>query len=287
MTLRGKKPETLNRRLKMLLSGHAGVGKTIAAIQMPKPYIIDTESGSVHYGEMIEKSGGCVFQTGDVDDVIEEVRNLISEKHDYLTLVIDPVTTLYSDAVDRAEKQVGNEFGRHYQQAGKQFKRLCNLLTSPMLDMNVIVTAHEKNEYGDEMKVIGKTFDGFKKLDYIFDLWLQLSRDRSNAARTAFVAKTRLSEFPDMDEFAWSYEALAAKFGKNKLETGVENTKLATPDQVRSFNFLISKLSEDEIKALKIDKAMKGVADPSDLAEARIVKAIEMIETYNKQASAS
>ena len=44
-------------------------------------------------------------------------------------------------------------------------KHLLSLLLR--LDMNVIITAHSKNEYGNNMVVLGQTFDCYKKLDYL------------------------------------------------------------------------------------------------------------------------
>jgi GTPase SAR1 family protein len=44
MALRAKKPEAVEKRLKALFYGSAGVGKTTAAIQFPRPYLIDTTS---------------------------------------------------------------------------------------------------------------------------------------------------------------------------------------------------------------------------------------------------
>lgn len=285
MALRGKKPEDRKQRLKLLLSGEAGVGKTTAALQMPRPYIIDTEQGSVHYGEMIEKAGGVVFESNSVEDVIREVRSLMSEPHDYVTLVIDPITTLFNDAVDEGERKVGNEFGRHYGYANKLFKRLCNLLTA--IDMNVIITAHEKNEYGEKLEVIGKTFDGYKKLDYIFDLWLRLSRDRKNHARNAETRKTRLAEFPDGEVFPWNYEELSKRYGAERLEKGVQAVDLATPDQIERFTFLCNQIGEQGVKALKIDKALATVEDVADLTSERIAKAIELIEQYRATQAAA
>ena len=43
MALRAKKPEQIRKRLKLLMYAASGVGKTTAAIQFPKAYIIDTE----------------------------------------------------------------------------------------------------------------------------------------------------------------------------------------------------------------------------------------------------
>ena len=281
MTLRGKKPEDRKQRLKLLLSGEAGVGKTTAAIQMPRPYIIDTEAGSLHYGETIERAGGAVFETTKVDEVIAEVRALMTEPHDYLTLIIDPITTVYTELLDEGERQVGTDFGRHYGYANKYFKRLCNLLTT--IDMNVVITAHEKNEYGDRLEVIGKTFDGYKKLDYVFDLWLQLERQKKNGKngkRIATVRKTRIGEFPDQDRFEWSYEAIKQRYGAERLEKGVQQVELAKEDQVERFRYLISQLSAEEVKRLKIDKALATVEDVSDLSADRIARGIKLIEEY-------
>lgn len=276
--LRGKKPEDRKQRLKLLLSGPAGVGKTTAAIQMPRPYLIDTEAGSVHYGDTIEKSGGAVFESSDIDDVIAEVRTLYTEKHDFLTLVIDPITTLFNNAVDEAEKRVGNEFGRHYGEANKKFKRLSSLLTG--IDMNVIVTAHEKNEYGEDMKVIGKTFDGYKKLDYDFDLWLQLSRERGQKERRAMVFKTRLAEFEDQSVFPWSYSEIVKRYGKDRLEKGMAPQVLADASQVATFERLLSRLTDDEQKKLGIPAAFKKLGEPADWPAERMAKCIENIEQH-------
>ena len=46
MALRGKKPEAVEKRMKALFFGPAGVGKTTAAIQFPAPYLIDTDRGA-------------------------------------------------------------------------------------------------------------------------------------------------------------------------------------------------------------------------------------------------
>jgi flagellar biosynthesis GTPase FlhF len=46
MALRAKKPEAVEKRLKLFMYGPAGVGKTTAAIQFPNAYIIDCEKGT-------------------------------------------------------------------------------------------------------------------------------------------------------------------------------------------------------------------------------------------------
>jgi hypothetical protein len=44
------------------------------------------------------------------------------------------------------------------------------------LDMNVIVTAHAKTEYGANLSKLGYTFDGWRQLDYWFDLVVELGK---------------------------------------------------------------------------------------------------------------
>jgi GTPase SAR1 family protein len=97
MALKGRKPELIQKRLKMLVYGPAGVGKTTAAIQFPKPYLIDTERGAENesYVKALEAAHGVYMFTNDPDELISEVRTLISEKHPYRTLVIDPLTTIF------------------------------------------------------------------------------------------------------------------------------------------------------------------------------------------------
>ncbi|HYE20074.1 MAG TPA: AAA family ATPase, partial [Tepidisphaeraceae bacterium] len=143
--LRAKKPEAVQKRLKLFMFGPAGVGKTTAALNFPNAYIIDGERGTENYEKIINASGSMVFQTTQVEDVITEVKSLLTEKHEFRTLIIDPITILYNDLLDRSEAKVGSDFGRHYGAANKQMKRLSSLIMA--LDLNVVVTAHAKKEY--------------------------------------------------------------------------------------------------------------------------------------------
>lgn len=290
MALRGKKPDDRKQRLKLLLYGPAGVGKTTAACQMPKPYIIDTEQGSVHYGELVEKAGGAVAELSDMSEIIAEVRQLMTEPHDYLTLVIDPITTAYHAAADEGERVVGTEFHKHYKQyADKFMRRLMDLVAR--IDMNVVVTAHSKNQWGKDEKgdptIIGTTFDGGAKLDYQFDLCLMLDRVDGGTGRSATVTKTRLAEFPDQESFTWSYAEIVKRYGKDRLEKGVKCASLATPDQVAQFTRLFDRLTEPERKALKLSKALKDYGDPADWPADRMAAALQHIEKHMTAASAA
>ena len=207
--LRARKPEAVQKRLKLFMFGPAGVGKTTAAIQFPNSYIIDCERGVENYDKLVTSSGSAVFQSNDIHEVIGEVKALLTEKHDYRTLVIDPITTVYNDLLDKCELKVGADFGRHYGAANKEMKRLANLILA--LDMNVVITAHAKTEYGQNLTKLGYTFDGWRQLDYWFDLVIELNK--KGKKRSAHVVKTRLEQFPDDDMFEWSYDAIKKRYG--------------------------------------------------------------------------
>lgn len=234
--LRARKPEAVRKRLKFFMFGPAGVGKTTAAIQFPNSYIIDCERGTENYDKLVAASGSAVFQTTDINEVIAEVKSLLTEKHDYRTLVIDPITTVYNDLLEKCELKVGTDFGRHYAEANKTMKRLANLIMA--LDMNVVVTAHAKTEYGPNLTKLGYTFDGWRQLDYWFDLVVELRK--KGKKRLAQVVKTRVESFPDEDVFEWSYDAIKKRFDVETLEKPAEAVQLASPQQIHELRELLN-----------------------------------------------
>lgn len=260
MALRAKKPELIEKRLKALFYGMAGVGKTTAAISFPKPYLIDTERGSENdqYIRLLEKNGGAIFQTSDFDELLIEIKALLTEKHDYKTLIIDPLTTLYNDLLDKAAIKVGSEFGRHYGEANKSMKHLLNLLLR--LDMNVIITSHAKNEYGQNLIVLGQTFDCYKKLDYLFDLVFEIQKRGSE--RVGIVKKTRVEKFGDGEAFPFSYDTIADKYGRHILERNAVAIELATTEQIAELKRLIELLKiTDDVITKWLDKAQASSFD--------------------------
>jgi hypothetical protein len=248
MALRGTKPKAVQKRLKALFFGPAGVGKTTAAIQFPQPYLIDTERGAENdqYVKLLEASGGAYFSTSDFDDMLREVTSLLTEQHDYRTVIIDPLTVVYNDLLDKSAKSLatredpeGTAFGRHRAKADRQVKHLLNLLLR--LDMNVIITAHAKVVWGDGMVRLGNTFDCYAKLDYLFDLVFELQK--RGTERVGIVRKTRIEGFPEAETFPFTYAEIARRYGADVLEQRSKPQELAKPEDAAELRRLIEVLN--------------------------------------------
>ena len=236
MALRARKPETVEKRLKLFLFGEHKVGKTIAALQFPQAYLVDTEHGAEEkqYVAAMLKAGSVYFASNDGDEIMTELRALHTDKHQHRTLIIDPITTVYDDMLERAEAKVGTEFGRHYGVANTAMKRMMNLIMR--LDMNVIMTAYAKTEYGQNLAKLGTTFDGWKRLPYIFDLilWMEARPTETPTAprRVVTVKGSRIEAFPLGDCFDWTYAEFNRRYGGANLEREHKPEALATPEQI-------------------------------------------------------
>lgn len=260
MALRGKKPEVVQKRLKALFYGPAGAGKTTAAIQFPKPYLIDTEKGAENekYVDLLNKSGGAYFFTTDFDDMLREVTSLLSEKHEYRTVIIDPLTVPYNDLLDKwatalttKEDPTGTSFSRHKGPADRKVKHLLTMLLR--LDMNVIITSHAKTKWdkggGKDLIDAGQTYDCYAKLDYLFDLVFEI-QPRGDK-RVGIVKKTRHEGFPHLDTFPFEYAEIAKRYGREVLERDAKAIPLATAEQVAELTRLTTLLN---VPAATIEK---------------------------------
>lgn len=286
MALKGKIPEPTEKRLKCLFYGTAGVGKTTAAIQFPRPYLIDTERGAENdqYVEMLRSKGGAYMFTTDPDELIAEVTALLSEKHEYRTLVIDPLTVIYNDLVDSSAEKNGTEFGRHKIEPDRKIKHLLKLLLK--LDMNVVITSHAKGKWvrsrdakGKEVAVQeGNTFDCYGRIDYMFDLMFEV--EKRGKDRVGVVRKTRVKAFPEGDVFPFSYDEIANRYGREVLERDAVAVPLVTPEQLAELREILDNRKDGE----DLTAAALKRADVDDLSELTQEQASKWIDALNKKA---
>lgn len=258
MALRAKPPEASQKRLKMLVYGPPGVGKTIAALAFQNAYIIDTEKGTDFYADSINKSGSVVFQSNNSDEIKEELKTLLTTKHPYRVLLIDPITQVYNACQEkwtrifekhaRTEKEATlQDFGpRYWGRVKSEMKAIDRLMMS--LDMSVIITSHQKDIYGPGMQKIGVGPDAMKGSEYLFDYVFELKNIDGKRVAVTIKERSEIGQNKFPPEFEWNYEAFRKFYGAEILEKDSTPVKLAAPEQVAKTLKLLEvvNVSQDE-----------------------------------------
>jgi hypothetical protein len=257
MPLRATAPHPVEKRLKMFLFGPPGSRKTTSAIQFPQSVLIDMERGSEDYLKSIKKAGSIVLQTTNPDEVRDEIKTLLTEKHEYRTLILDPVTIFYEGLQDKwtrlFEKHTDNEKNKELQDFGmrywgrvkSEYKSMLRMLLK--LDMNIIMTAHQKDIYGSNMSKVGVGPDSMKGDNYFFDNVFQLSVGGGKAIATTIKQRSEPLDPPKFPEqFEWSYENFLKFYGKDIIERQAVPVAMASPAQVEEIKRLVSLVNIDE-----------------------------------------
>ena len=115
---------------------------------------------------------------------------------------------------------------------------------------------------------VGYTYDGQEKLEY--DLHLALRIARVGDSRYAYIGKSRLRGFREYDNFDWSYQEFASRYGQDVIERDTEKLVLATSEQIDELNRLLAivKMPDDwqgkVLKAALVDEWEEMDADKMD-----------------------
>lgn len=198
-----KPAEQVSPRVKCLVYGAPGVGKTYLALTAPGPIaVIDTEGGTAFYANRVGQNGLSPFDvlpTKTFAQVEQAIAYLRTVPGAYQTLVVDPVTVLYEtlqDAAQHRRAQTRNDAEADlemldWQRIKRAYKRLMTDLVN--LPMHVVVTAREGDiteMRGKERIKIGFKPDAEKNTGYYFDTILRLVA-AGQGKREAIVEKDR------------------------------------------------------------------------------------------------
>ena len=257
------------KRLKAFFYGAPGVGKTILSLHFPGVTLIDLERGTDHYGGQFTFSK---LPTVSIDEITAAVKWLHENQHDYRTLVIDPLTVywdmvqtkwagIFGRKANPKDKNAGDAYTfdpKDHKPMKDDFRKFLRLLAD--LDMNVIGTAHEKDEYSETqfMSKVGKTFDCEKHAGHFFDVLGRIYIG-PKGARMIHVLKDRTNALPKED-FPADFSQVEACLGKDKLEAKAVPVP-AAPVFIRA-----TQEHQDEFRALA---AKAGYTGPTALADAK------------------
>lgn len=255
--MRGKKPELIKPSpAKLLLSGEPGVGKTWFGLDFPKPIVVDVEGGATEpqYVAKMKEVGawyiGKEDGSQDFKAVLEIIKELATTKHEYKTLIIDSFSKLYNLTAAIAEEKVGNVYAADKKEAQKPTRQL--QIWMDKLDMNILIICHSKTQWKSGQPTGLTTFDGWEKLSYDLNLWLELIQTGRN--RSLVVRKSRLSGFLVGNSYPADFEAFAKLYGPEIVNKAPSTLILASPEQFKTLQELISAFNvseEDQKKALQ------------------------------------
>lgn len=282
--LKAKAPELVKPgKIKAVIYGASGVGKTTLALSFPTPYYFDVEGGAKgpQYRELLKKSGGAYMGPEDgtlsFDTLIDQMQALATEKHPYKTLIVDSLTKLFQTTIAQEAERLGDKdaFGASKKPAVAAMRRL--VMWATRLDMNIWFVCHETAEWGlvnGQRSEIGRVADVWDKLIYELDLAVQAVK--RGPSRIAIVKKSRLTAFPDNEQFPLDYAEFAARHGKEVVESEGSVITLALPDQVAEVTKLMDLLKVDPADAQKwMDKA--NATSLAEMSSEHIAKLIEFL----------
>jgi AAA domain len=284
--LKAVEPDTVEpKKPKIVVVGKPGVGKTWESLNFPKVYYMDHEGGADldHYRAKLKAAGGVYFGPDqgslDIDEVIEQVKALATEKHEFKTLVSDSVSKLWNTMLQDEQTRLGDKdvFGASKKQPTRKFNELLRWINK--LDMNVILIAHSKPEWGKDEKgnreEIGETYDGPEKLGY--ELHLILTVIKTGSTRRARIGKSRLKGFPEGNMFPWSYEEFSQRYGVDVIERAATQLVLASPEQVSEVQRLLGIVKVPDDWQEKVFKKA-DIEDWSEIDADKIVAIIDSLK---------
>jgi hypothetical protein len=255
VALRAKPPKEEPNRFRAVIFGEPSAGKSHFVANIPGVYFIDTENLQKYqkFRDMLNNNGGHIISLNDMNEIISEIKDLLSTKHAYKTLVIDSISVpcghLANLEVERLVKASvkpieGTEFGSNVAKPKRLTYHLGMLLAR--LDMNVVVTAHEKAKFVGNQEV-GKIPDVSDKLAYLMGTTIHIQN--AGGKRLGRVIKSRYSELTDGETINIDngYEFLKKRFGEEVFSREAIVEKLSTKDQLVEFTRLVNilKIPED------------------------------------------
>ena len=202
------KASAKKKHLKIAVYGPPGVGKTYFGLGFPSPAVIDLEGGTDFYADRFQFS---VLDTKSFAEVLNAVEFLETGHHDFKTIVIDPITVIWSALQEgrlefktkNLDKAVSGEEKTFfsYQDWG-QIKRFYSMLMTKLvnLPMHVVMIGRQKDEYeikGNEMSKIGVKMESEKSTPYLPDICFRLEVGKNGSGkRVAVFEKDRSGYFP-------------------------------------------------------------------------------------------
>lgn len=240
-----KKANPQGRRLKILLCGDAGAGKTMTAVQFIDPAVKDLEDKAMSFADAYKFDISLPSFTEPAEILAEmynEIEELQRNPGPYKTLVIDSASTYTDLLIDKHLRRLREKHGSpnytlkplDYKTIKAEIKSFVSKLM--LLDMNVVLTARMKKQYdpdsGEMMKVIGTEPDAHKEFPALFHIIIELI-GQGKQPRTAVIRRDNTRRLPEIIE-DFSFQKLMTYFEGSGYAITAEAEAVQETDQKRA-----------------------------------------------------
>lgn len=241
----------VSKRLKVLLYGGSGTGKTVAGLSFPRPAVIDSENGTDLYAGRDGVPAFSVWRIKtfqELEKAIEFIKGDNGKTFD--TLVIDSISVFYDvqkEAASKTSTSKDNELGyREWAKINNRMVYLYNALTN--LPVHVVCVAREAIEYetkGGNLTKVGTKPDADKRLVYMFDFIVRMTGDHGGD-----VIKSRgASQLKHLPQVNWqAFEKIAGMFVDGKPVEAIDENTAAESDSAAFSNTRHWSLEEGAMK---------------------------------------
>ena len=204
-----QKATSVQKKIKLLLYGDWGTGKTVVGLSFPRVALIDTEGSADLYGPGRQVHWGTVpeydvLRTKSFEEILDALDAIKADAgRNWQTLIIDPATVVWQVLQDAGQlaaetraSQRGNYDASNVALTQRDWGTIKRKLYRAMIDMvnlpvNVILTAHlkdvtEQRGSGQNMTAVkvGEKPDAEKKTPYWFDVVVKMETRKDAQGET-------------------------------------------------------------------------------------------------------
>ena len=266
-------------RIITLIAGSSGSGKSFFVANLKRALIYDTDiGGGLSYADArIKRNGSERIEVSSYPEILNDLKakQRSGALKDRLFVVIDHLSTLQQEGVNRHNPNMERDFGMAGDKAAREWRRIREFCRA--YDFNLVCTAHLKAKWEAE-KVVGQTAEASKNVEGDFQQFLHVTR-ASTYPSVAWVQKWRRDpEDPRgliPNTFPFTVEAFEKLAGSEAMAPR-EPIKLASEEQIKTLNGLleIARLPEGTVEKW-LKKA--GAEAFSEMGAADIQKCIDYI----------
>jgi len=255
------KPEVAGKRMKLLIYGESGIGKTTFCINFPYAVYIDTERGAQFkpYTDKLAENKSLVVNATDIREVIKYIRHLKTTKHDRQSIIIDNLTDVYNKLNNECIEKYGIEYGRSTMVANKFMDALFYEMTD--LDMNVVFVCGSKTKWKTDSEPEQEIYDCYKRTGNKLDIILEMYKEggAKTPKRIFYVHKSRMGTDLQTDSIIeTTFESFINRF-KNTIVFTKE--AIATTEKITEEQMNIVEMLTNNYSSLDLDSFIKSYQD--------------------------